>query len=262
MLAGLQPAGVLAELVNDDGTMQRLPQLTEFANEHGLVLLSVADLIAYRRRHDPPRPTVERVIETRLPTEHGVFTAIGYRSIPDGREHVVLVLGDIAASPDPLVRVHSECLTGDVFGSLRCDCGPQLQAALASVAAAGRGAVLYLRGHEGRGIGLLHKLRAYRLQDNGSDTVDANLELGLPADGRDYGIGAAILADLGVHGVRLLTNNPAKQTGLEAHGLRVSERVPMPVHATQENLTYLTTKRDRMGHVLPDLPELDPAREA
>jgi 3,4-dihydroxy 2-butanone 4-phosphate synthase/GTP cyclohydrolase II len=217
-------------------------------------MISIAELIAYRRSTEQQ---VERVIETRIPTQHGVFRAVGYRS--GDTEHLALLYGDVEGTAGPLVRVHSECLTGDVFGSLRCDCGPQLQAALAEVAAAGRGVVLYLRGHEGRGIGLLHKLRAYRLQDGGTDTVDANLELGLPADGRDYGIGAAILADLGVRTVRLLTNNPAKQEGLESYGLRVIERVPMPVQATPENIAYLTTKRDRMGHDLPDLPALSPA---
>jgi 3,4-dihydroxy 2-butanone 4-phosphate synthase/GTP cyclohydrolase II len=262
-LAGLAPVGVICEIVNDDGTMARQPDLEVFAERHGLSMISIAELAGYRRRTEPAvervaEPLVERVAEARLPTEHGIFRAVGYRGA-NGEEHLALVFGDLAGGPPPLVRVHSECLTGDVFGSLRCDCGPQLQAALAEVAAAGRGVVLYLRGHEGRGIGLLHKLRAYRLQDDGADTVDANLELGLPADSRDYGIGASMLADLGVHAVRLLTNNPAKQTGLEAYGLTVSERVPMPVLATTENLAYLTTKRDRMGHDLPGLPELDPA---
>jgi 3,4-dihydroxy 2-butanone 4-phosphate synthase/GTP cyclohydrolase II len=265
-LAGLAPVGVICEIVNDDGTMARQPELEVFADRHGLSMISIAELAAYRRRTEPAvervaEPLVERVAEARLPTEQGIFRAVGYRGA-NGEEHLALVFGDVgdlAGGPPPLVRVHSECLTGDVFGSLRCDCGPQLHAALAEVAAAGRGVVLYLRGHEGRGIGLLHKLRAYRLQDSGADTVDANLELGLPADSRDYGIGASMLADLGVHAVRLLTNNPAKQTGLEAYGLTVSERVPMPVLATTENLAYLTTKRDRMGHDLPGLPELDPA---
>jgi len=253
-LAGLVPAAVICEIANDDGTMARRGDLEAFATKHELTMISIAELIAYRRSTEQQ---VERVIETKIPTQYGVFRAVGYRS--GDTEHLALLYGDVEGTADPLVRVHSECLTGDVFGSLRCDCGPQLQAALAEVAAAGRGIVLYLRGHEGRGIGLLHKLAAYRLQDSGSDTVEANLELGLPADGRDYGIGAAILADLGVRSVRLLTNNPAKQEGLESYGLRVTERVPMPVHATRENIAYLTTKRDRMGHDLPDLPELDPA---
>jgi 3,4-dihydroxy 2-butanone 4-phosphate synthase/GTP cyclohydrolase II len=249
-LAGLRPAATICEIANADGTMARRADLEEFAWKHELTLITIADLIAYLR-------PVERVVEARLPTPQGVFRAVGYSG-----DHLALVYGDLGDGADVLVRVHSECLTGDVFGSLRCDCGPQLRAALATVAAAGRGAVIYLRGHEGRGIGLLHKLRAYRLQEAGSDTVEANLELGLPADDRDYGVGAAILADLGITSVRLLTNNPAKQTGLEEYGVRVAERVPMPVQATEENIAYLTTKRDRMGHDLPDLPELEPARGA
>lgn len=255
-LAGLPPAGAICEIVNDDGTMARLPQLVPFAREHGLKIVSIADLIAYRRRTEQ---TVERAAETRLPTAHGEFRAIGFRSILDGVEHIALVAGEMGAGEDVLVRVHSECLTGDVFGSLRCDCGPQLAAALETVAAAGRGVVLYMRGHEGRGIGLLHKLQAYQLQDNGHDTVDANLELGLPADARDYGTGAQILSDLGVRSMRLLTNNPAKRAGLEGYGLEILERVPLPVHATEDNLRYLLTKRDRMGHDLPWLEPLEPA---
>ena len=199
---------------------------------------------------------VHRLAEARIPTAHGEFKAIGYGSDLDDRQHVALVAGElvdgrVAAGDDLLVRVHSECLTGDVFGSRRCDCGLQLDAALAAVAAAGRGVVLYVRGHEGRGIGLLHKLQAYQLQDAGADTVDANLALGLPADARDYGTGAQILADLGVRTMRLLTNNPAKRTALEGYGLRIVERVPLPVHPTEDNLRYLRTKRDRMGHDLP-----------
>jgi GTP cyclohydrolase II len=221
----------------------------EFADEHGLPMVSIADLVSYRRRTER---SVDRAAETVVPTEHGEFRAVGYRSLLDGVEHVAFVRGDIGDGEDVLVRVHSECLTGDVFGSLRCDCGPQLQAALAAVAAEGRGVVLYVRGHEGRGIGLVHKLQAYQLQDSGADTVDANLELGLPADARDYGIGAQILADLGVRSMRLLTNNPAKRAGLEGYGLRIIGRVPLPVHATTQNLRYLRTKRDRMGHDLPD----------
>jgi 3,4-dihydroxy 2-butanone 4-phosphate synthase/GTP cyclohydrolase II len=248
-LAGLRPAGVLCELVNDDGTMMRLPQLTAFAQEHGLTLLSIADLIAYRRSEKQ----VERVTEVRLPTEFGMFTAYGYRSIVDGAEQIALVCGDLGDGSDVLVRVHSECLTGDVFGSLRCDCGPQLQAALRRVAQEGRGVVLYLRGHEGRGIGLLPKLQAYQLQDQGSDTVDANLLLGLPADARDYGTGAQILYDLGVRTMRLLTNNPDKRAGLEGYGLTVTGRVPLPVLPHPENVRYLRTKRDRMGHLLDGL---------
>jgi 3,4-dihydroxy 2-butanone 4-phosphate synthase/GTP cyclohydrolase II len=249
-LAGLRPAGVLCELVNDDGTMMRLPELDKFRAEHGLTLISIADLIAYRRRTEKQ---VEQVAEARLPTPHGVFKAFGYRTEHDPSEHVALVYGDLGDGQDLLVRVHSECLTGDVFGSLRCDCGPQLQAALARVAAEGRGVVLYVRGHEGRGIGLLHKLRAYQLQDLGRDTVDANLELGLPADARDYGTGAQILYDLGVRSMRLLTNNPAKRAGLEGYGLTIIGRESLPVRATPENVRYLRTKRDRMGHLLGGL---------
>jgi 3,4-dihydroxy 2-butanone 4-phosphate synthase/GTP cyclohydrolase II len=215
--------------------------------------MSIADLVAHRRRYEKQ---VRKVAEARIPTAHGEFRAVGYESLLDGIEHVALVQGDLAAGGDVLVRVHSECLTGDVFGSRRCDCGPQLDAALAAVAAAGRGVVLYMRGHEGRGIGLMHKLQAYQLQEAGADTVDANLALGLPADARDYGIGAQILVDLGVRSMRLLTNNPDKRAGLEGYGLRVVGRVPLPVRAQPENLRYLATKRDRMGHDLPDLPEL------
>jgi 3,4-dihydroxy 2-butanone 4-phosphate synthase/GTP cyclohydrolase II len=250
-LAGLRPAGALCEIVNDDGTMARLPELRAFAAAHGLTLITIADLIDYRRRTES---LAERAAEARIPTVHGEFTAVGYGGTADGREHVALVHGDIGDGYDVLVRVHSECLTGDVFGSLRCDCGPQLDSALAAVAAEGRGVVLYMRGHEGRGIGLLAKLQAYQLQDAGADTVDANLDLGLPADARDYGVGAQILADLGIHSVRLLTNNPGKRAGLEDYGVTVTGRVSLPSHAHPENLTYLRTKRDRMGHLL-DLPE-------
>jgi 3,4-dihydroxy 2-butanone 4-phosphate synthase/GTP cyclohydrolase II len=249
-LAGLRPAGVLCELVNDDGTMMRLPDLEKFAEAHDLTLISIADLIAYRRRTELQ---VERGAEARIPTEHGVFRAVGYRATFDDTEHVALVYGDLGDGVDVLVRVHSECLTGDVFGSLRCDCGPQLNAALARVAGEGRGVVLYMRGHEGRGIGLLHKLQAYQLQDQGRDTIDANLELGLPADARDYGTGAQILADLGIRSMRLLTNNPAKRAGLEGYGLEIVGRVPLPVRPHPENVRYLRTKRDRMGHLLGEL---------
>jgi 3,4-dihydroxy 2-butanone 4-phosphate synthase/GTP cyclohydrolase II len=252
VLAGLRPAGVLCELINDDGTMMRLPDLARFAAAHGLTLISIADLVAHRRRTEQQ---VERVVETRMPTEHGEFRAVGYRAAVDGAEHVALVFGELGDGEDVLVRVHSECLTGDVFGSLRCDCGPQLDAALQRVAALGRGVVLYMRGHEGRGIGLLHKLQAYQLQDAGLDTVDANLELGLPADARDYGIGAQVLYDLGVRSMRLLTNNPAKRAGLEGYGLRITGREVLPVGAHPENLRYLRTKRDRMGHLLGQLDE-------
>jgi 3,4-dihydroxy 2-butanone 4-phosphate synthase/GTP cyclohydrolase II len=246
-MAGLRPVGVLCELVNDDGTMRRLPELVTFAAEHGLTLVSIADMIAYRRHTERQ---VERVAEARIPTDHGVFRAVGYRATHDDAEHVALVYGDLGDGHDVLVRVHSECLTGDVFGSLRCDCGPQLDAGLARVAEEGRGVVLYVRGHEGRGIGLLHKLQAYQLQDQGRDTVDANLDLGLPADARDYGTGAQILVDLGIKSMRLLTNNPAKRAGLEGYGLTVAGRVPLPVRAHPENVRYLRTKRDRMGHLL------------
>ena len=252
-MAGMPPAGVIAEIVNDDGSMARLPDLVPFAKAHNLALISIADLIAYRRRNET---LVERVADTVLPTDHGSYRTIGYRSIVDGQEIVALVVGDIGDGERVLVRVHSECLTGDVFGSERCDCGPQLQAALDAVQQEGRGVVLYVRGHEGRGIGLLHKLQAYQLQDNGRDTVDANLELGLPADSRDYGTGAQVLADLGVRTMRLLTNNPAKRAGLEGYGLTIIERVPMTAQPTAHNVDYLRTKRDRMGH---DFPELDDA---
>ncbi len=253
-LAGLTPAGVIAEIVNDDGTMKRGPDLRAFADEHGLAMISIADLIAYRRRHEV---LVSRVAETRLPTEFGEFRAIGYLDTVDGVEHVALIRGEIGDGNDLLVRVHSECLTGDTFGSLRCDCGPQLRWSLRAVAEAGRGVVVYLRGHEGRGIGLGPKLRAYELQDGGHDTVDANLELGLPADARDYGIGAQILADLGAKSLRLITNNPAKRAGLEGYGMRVVERVPTSVGESAYNRNYLRTKRDRMGHELLLQAELE-----
>jgi len=246
-LAGLSPAGALCELVNDDGTMMRGPECRAFADEHGLVMISIADLIAHIRRTESQ---VELVAEARMPTEFGEYRAVGYRSRIDGVEHVALVMGDIGDGDQVLVRVHSECLTGDVLGSLRCDCGPQLQAAIRRVAEEGRGIVLYVRGHEGRGIGLMHKLAAYQLQDGGADTVDANLSLGLPADARDYGTGAQILAHLGVRSMRLLTNNPAKRAGLEGYGLSIAERVPLEVTPNDDNRDYLRTKRDRMGHEL------------
>jgi 3,4-dihydroxy 2-butanone 4-phosphate synthase/GTP cyclohydrolase II len=252
-LAGLRPAGVLCELVNDDGTMMRVPDLEKFAEAHDLTLISIADLIEYRRRTGTQ---VERVAEARIPTEFGAFRAVGYRVNVDDTESVALVYGDLGDGHDVLVRVHSECLTGDVFGSLRCDCGPQLQAALSRVAAEGRGVVLYMRGHEGRGIGLMHKLQAYQLQDQGRDTVDANLELGLPADARDYGAGAQILVDLGIQSMRLLTNNPAKRAGLEGYGLKITGLVSLPVRPHPENVRYLRTKRDRMGHLLEELDQM------
>ncbi|MVU77921.1 bifunctional 3,4-dihydroxy-2-butanone-4-phosphate synthase/GTP cyclohydrolase II [Nocardia sp. ET3-3] len=255
-MAGLSPAGVICEIVSqkNEGDMARTDELRVFADEHDLALISIADMIAWRRRNEKH---VKQVAEAKLPTEFGDFRAIGYESEYDDAEHVALVMGDIGDGKDVLVRVHSECLTGDAFGSLRCDCGPQLDAALAMIAEQGRGVLLYMRGHEGRGIGLLHKLQAYQLQDGGADTVDANLELGLPADGRDYGIGAQILVDLGITSMRLLTNNPDKRAGIEGYGLSISERVAMPVRANKHNLRYLRTKRDRMGHDLVGLEDLD-----
>jgi 3,4-dihydroxy 2-butanone 4-phosphate synthase/GTP cyclohydrolase II len=249
-IAGLQPAGVISEIVNDDGTMKRGQQLRDFADEHGLTMISIEQLIHYRRRHESH---VLRVAETRLPTTHGDFTAYGYRMTTDPSEHIVLVYGDISGPAPVLTRVHSECLTGDVFGSRRCDCGPQLDEALDRVVAEGRGVVVYLRGHEGRGIGLVAKLQAYQLQDGGRDTVDANLDLGLPADARHYGAATQILRDLGIGSVRLLTNNPAKVTNLEDYGVPVAERVPLTPHPNYHNIKYLLTKRDRMGHQLPGL---------
>ncbi|WP_414169770.1 bifunctional 3,4-dihydroxy-2-butanone-4-phosphate synthase/GTP cyclohydrolase II [Streptoverticillium reticulum] len=250
-LAGLRPAAAIVEIAGEDGAMLRLPELIPFARRHGLSVISIEDLVAHRRAAEP---AVRREATTRLPTAFGEFRAHGYRSTVDGVEHIALVAGDLGDGADVLVRVHSECLTGDVFGSLRCDCGPQLHASMERIAAEGRGVVLYLRGHEGRGIGLLPKLRAYELQEDGRDTLDANLELGLPADGRDYAVGARILADLGVRSLRLLTNNPEKTAALVRHGLAVTGREPMPVQAGEHNLRYLRTKRDRMGH---DLPWLD-----
>ncbi|MEU1826856.1 MULTISPECIES: bifunctional 3,4-dihydroxy-2-butanone-4-phosphate synthase/GTP cyclohydrolase II [Streptomyces] len=250
-LAGLRPAAAIVEIAGEDGAMLRLPELVPFARKHGLSIISIEDLIAYRRASEP---TVRREAETRLPTAFGDFKAYGYRSTVDGVEHIALVAGELGDGEDVLVRVHSECLTGDVFGSLRCDCGPQLHASLERITDEGRGVVLYLRGHEGRGIGLLPKLRAYQLQEDGHDTLDANLELGLPADARDYASGARILTDLGVRSLRLMTNNPDKTAALVRHGLKVNGREPMPVQAGEHNLRYLRTKRDRMGH---DLPWLD-----
>ncbi|MDL2080251.1 bifunctional 3,4-dihydroxy-2-butanone-4-phosphate synthase/GTP cyclohydrolase II [Streptomyces sp. GXMU-J15] len=265
-LAGLRPAGAIVEIAGDDGRMLRLPDLIPFARKHGLSIISIEDLIAYRRATEAPAaeataapqaapaaaaPVVRREAEVHLPTGRGTFTAYGYRSTVDGIEHVALVHGDIGDGRDVLVRVHSECLTGDVFGSQRCDCGPQLDAALERIQAEGRGIVVYLRGHEGRGIGLMSKLRAYELQERGRDTLDANLELGLPADARDYAAGARILRDLGIVSVRLMTNNPDKTDALVRHGIEVTDREPMPVTAGEHNIRYLRTKRDRMGHDLP-----------
>ena len=245
-LAGLNPSGVICEVMNDDGTMARVPDLVEFCARHRLSMITVADLIAYRRRHDN---LVERVVEARLPTEFGVFNVVGFRTLVDDKHHVAMVKGDVAGEEDVLVRVHSECLTGDVFHSLRCDCGQQLEAALKLIEAEGRGVLLYLA-QEGRGIGLLNKLRAYKLQEEGLDTVDANLELGLPADLRDYGIGAQILVDLGLTSIRLLTNNPKKIVGLEGYGLRVTDQLPLAHPPTEHNREYLRAKRDRLGHLL------------
>ncbi len=254
-LAGKAPVGVLCEVVTPDKSdMARLPDLEVFAERHGLPLVTIADLIRYRRRHEK---LVRRVAEASLPTEYGTFSARVYESVLDHEQHMALVYGDLASRPDPLVRVHSECLTGDALGSLRCDCGPQLHTALAKIAAEGAGVVVYLRGHEGRGIGLGHKIRAYALQEEGRDTVDANLDQGLPVDSREYGIGAQILEDLGVHAMRLMTNNPAKYGGLEGFGLRIVERVALESQPTPFNIDYLRTKRERLGHLLEGLDELE-----
>jgi 3,4-dihydroxy 2-butanone 4-phosphate synthase / GTP cyclohydrolase II len=245
-LAGLNAAGVICEIMNDDGTMARVPDLASYCEQHDLKMVTIADLIAYRRQEEK---LVERIVSTSLPTEFGDFTAVGYRSLVDDKHHVAMVKGDVDGRDDVLVRVHSECLTGDVFHSLRCDCGDQLAAALAMIESEGSGVLLYLS-QEGRGIGLLNKLRAYKLQEEGLDTVDANLKLGLPADLRDYGIGAQILLDLGLGSIRILTNNPKKIIGLEGYGLSVSEQVPITSVANPHNEAYLATKRDRMGHTL------------
>ena len=247
-MAGCYPAGLLCEIVTEDKQqMARQPELRAFAEEHGLPMISIADLVRYRRHREK---LVERVAAARIPTEVGEFTAYGFRSLLDGQEHVAFVAGDISSKESVLVRVHSECLTGDVFGSLRCDCGPQLDAAIRNIGEEGIGVVVYLRGHEGRGIGLTHKLRAYNLQDSGRDTVDANVELGLPVDSREYGIGAQILVELGVTKMRLMTNNPAKYGGLEGYGLDIVARVPLELAPNPENIDYLRTKRERMGHLL------------
>jgi len=250
-LSGGYPSGVLAEVTNDDGTMARLPELEKFAAEHDLQVISIADLIRFRRHREK---LVRRVSEARIPTRHGDFTAYVFESLLDGVEHLAFVRGEISGNEDVLVRVHSECLTGDVFGSLRCDCGVQLDNALERVAIEGTGVVVYLRGHEGRGIGLGHKLRAYTLQDEGRDTVEANIELGFPADSREYGIGSQILVDLGVSTMRLMTNNPSKYGGLEGYGLEIIERVPLHVEPNEENISYLRAKQAKMGHLL-DLGE-------
>jgi 3,4-dihydroxy 2-butanone 4-phosphate synthase / GTP cyclohydrolase II len=250
-MAGLAPAGVLCEIVDEKKMdMARLPELQRFATEHGLKLISIADLIAYRRKHEK---LVRRVAEAVIPTPFGPFTAIGYESDVDANQHIALVRGEPSGKPDVLVRMHSECLTGDVFGSLRCDCGTQLHDAMRQIAEAGEGVVVYIRGHEGRGIGIMHKLQAYKLQDAGRDTVEANIELGFAADLRDYGTGAQILVDLGLSTLRLLSNNPAKRAGLEGYGLEIVERVAIETTPTTENLRYLETKRDKMGHELAGL---------
>jgi 3,4-dihydroxy 2-butanone 4-phosphate synthase / GTP cyclohydrolase II len=245
-LAGLIPAGVICEIMNDDGTMARVPDLATYCERHGLKMVTVADLVAYRRRHEK---LVERVVSTKLPTGFGEFVAVGYRSLVDNKHHVALVKGDVVGRDDVLVRVHSECLTGDVFHSLRCDCGEQLESALSMIEQEGMGVLLYLS-QEGRGIGLLNKLRAYKLQEEGLDTVDANLRLGLPADLRDYGIGAQILVDLGLTSIRILTNNPKKISGLAGYGLSVTDQIPIQHVPNPHNEAYLRAKRDRLGHTL------------
>ncbi|MGI9594756.1 MAG: bifunctional 3,4-dihydroxy-2-butanone-4-phosphate synthase/GTP cyclohydrolase II [Acidimicrobiales bacterium] len=246
-LAGLRPAGVLCEIVKPDGSMARVPDLIEFCREHGLVFISIADMVRYRRRKEK---LIARVAQATIPTIHGDFQAVVYESLLDDVQHVAFVRGKPAGSSDVLVRVHSECLTGDIFGSLRCDCGPQLDLALQAIAEAGEGVVVYLRGHEGRGIGLGHKIRAYELQQEGYDTVDANLELGLPADSREYGIGAQMLVDLGITTMRLMTNNPSKYGGLDGFGLEITGRVPSHTEPTAHNIAYLRAKQERMGHML------------
>ena len=248
-LAGLFPAGVLCEVVNEDGSMARLPDLERFAEEHDLKIISIADLIAYRRRYEK---LVHRVTEVRIPTAYGSFKAVAYES-HDGRMHVALVKGEPSGKDNVLVRVHSECFTGDVLGSIRCDCGIQLSEAMRKIDDEGEGVVVYIRGHEGRGIGLRHKLEAYALQDGGLDTVEANLELGFSPDARDYGVGAQILADLGISTMRLLTNNPTKRAGLEGYGLEIVDRVPLQTDPNPENLHYLQTKREKLGHILDHL---------
>ena len=245
-LAGVLPSGVICEILNDDGSMARVPDLIPYCERHGLKMVTVADLIAYRRRHDK---LIERVVETALPTGFGDFNAVGYRSLIDNKHHVAMVKGDVAGKSDVLVRVHSECLTGDVFHSLRCDCGEQLESALAMIEGEGQGVLLYLA-QEGRGIGLLNKLRAYKLQEDGLDTVDANLKLGLPADLRDYGIGAQILVDLGLGSIRILTNNPKKIIGMEGYGLSVTDQIPIESVPNPHNEAYLRAKKERMGHTL------------
>jgi 3,4-dihydroxy 2-butanone 4-phosphate synthase / GTP cyclohydrolase II len=250
-MAGLFPAGVICEIMHPDGTMARLDELRRVAADHGLKMISIADLIEYRRRREK---LIRKVAEATIPTAFGQFRAHAYESLVDGRVHVAMTLGDLGDGQRVLVRVHSECLTGDVFRSLRCDCGTQLEDALEKVGTEGRGVVLYIRGHEGRAIGLAHKLRAYELQEEGRDTVEANMDLGFAADPRDYGIGAQILYEVGVRSMRLLTNNPSKRAGLEGYGLSIVERLPLETTPTTENLRYLQTKREKLGHLLDNLP--------
>ena len=245
-LAGLYPAGVICEIMNEDGTMARMPHLDAFSKKHNIKVVSVADIIAYRTEHER---LIERVAEARVPTEHGEFVAVSYRSIVDRDEHVALVKGPISPKDDVLVRVHSECLTGDVFGSIRCDCGAQMDLALQAIQREGKGVFLYMR-QEGRGIGIHNKLKAYALQDDGLDTVEANLKLGFPPDLRHYGVGAQILVDLGVKKMRLLTNNPKKVVGLESFGLKLVEQVPIIAPVNDENRKYMKTKQERMGHII------------
>jgi len=254
-LAGLNPSGVVCEVMNDDGTMARVRDLVPYCERHGLKMITVADLVEYRRRHEK---LVERGASVRLPTEYGEFTAVAFKELLTGKAHVALVKGEVDGADNVLVRVHSECLTGDVFHSLRCDCGEQLEQALAQIEAEGRGVLLYMA-QEGRGIGLINKLRAYELQEQGRDTVEANLELGFPADARDYGIGNQILSDLGLTTLRILTNNPKKLTGIDGFGLTVVEQVPIEVDPNAENSRYLAAKRDKLGHRLhhQDLKNLD-----
>lgn len=248
-LAGFYPAAVICEIMSKDGTMARVPELIEFAKEYDLKIITIADLIQYRRRNEK---LIIRAEDAKLPTQYGEFTAVAYESLLDGKDHLALVKGQWEEDEPILVRVHSECLTGDVFGSIRCDCGEQLQTALAMIENAGKGVFLYMR-QEGRGIGLVNKIRAYKLQDNGRDTVQANLDLGFPEDLRDYGIGAQILVDLGVRKMRMMTNNPKKIKGLEGYGLEVVERVPIEMPTKAENLRYMQTKKNKMGHLLASL---------
>jgi 3,4-dihydroxy 2-butanone 4-phosphate synthase / GTP cyclohydrolase II len=254
-MAGLYPAGILCEIVSEDKSdMARLPELEKFCAEHGLLLISIADLIRYRRQSEK---LVRRIAEARIPTEWGEFTCYSYKSLVDGEEHLAFVSGAPQGADNVLVRVHSECLTGDVFGSLRCDCGPQLAGALQRIGEEGMGVVVYLRGHEGRGVGLTHKLQAYALQDQGRDTVDANVDLGLPIDSREYGVGAQILVDLGITTMRLMTNNPSKRGGLEGYGLEIVERVPLEIAPNPHNALYLRTKVERMGHLMDGLDVIE-----